>query len=405
MPKKKPIKKSKPKKPAMPKAKRRIKRKPNPDVVTKKPPGIKDFRPRPKRKDKSEVELWLDAHPKIANSIKWQFTFEDSAYDVPETAKRTWPSWSAQEKAQLVSAFKAASAWLESQSGTISPSGEGLAYPPVNIRDTQEDNGYPYTSVDTAYAWDLFLCWIALELATEIGGRFPWSVATYGDDQLQVLFDSAAIMSRHAGSDGFTLATGNPAHPNYKKRKDNLGTSLIAPPRSTYAFLANAGIIGTSRMNTLGNLLQWISEHCTHFYGNFTYQVTEDHWQYRGNPPITRIIEGTTNPTLSKTQFGHWTAGCHGTTGFIRNALRAVNIPVHISTVCGHSQACFTTDAVYLDHGDNPYNSTFKSTGQPATALLIDKPTYVAWFGASTDNREEGCDKIGHQTKVLAGEA
>lgn len=76
---------------------------------------------------------------------------------------------------------------------------------------------------------------------------------------------------------------------------------------------------------------------------------------------------------------------------------------MHISTVCGHSHACFTTEGLYLDHGDNPYNSTFKGTGLPAAALLIDHATYVAWFGAGTDNRSEGCDKIGQQVDVLAG--
>jgi len=348
------------------------------------------------------VVCWLERHPNIANSIKWQFMFQSSAYDIPETAKRAWPNWSSQEKAQLTTAFNRAWNWRKVQSGTFSASGEGLPHPPVNIRDTSNDNGSPYTGVDINYAWDLFVRWIALELVVEIGRYVPWSVTAYNDEQLQVLFDSAAIMTK-AGDGTFTIATGNPGHPNYVKRKDNLGTSLIAPPRYTYAFLVNGNIIGASRMDTIGKLLEWVSDNLVHYYGAFSYEETENHWQYRGNPPIVRMIDGTTNPTIGLGgQFNHWTAGCHGTTGFIRNVLRAVNIPVHISTVCGHSQACFITEDVYLDHGDNPYNSTFKSTGQPASALLIDHNTYVSWFGASTDNRSQGCNKIGHQVDVLA---
>jgi hypothetical protein len=39
---------------------------------------------------------WLRAHPAVADSIKWQFTFDTSAYDIPETAKRAWPVWTLQ---------------------------------------------------------------------------------------------------------------------------------------------------------------------------------------------------------------------------------------------------------------------------------------------------------------------
>lgn len=349
------------------------------------------------------VSCWLKRHPDVANSIKWQFEFQSSAYDIPDTAKRAWPDWSTQEKAQLTLAFEEAWEWRQAQSGTYSASGEGLPYPPANLRDTTNDNGGPWTGVSAAYAWDLFTRWVALELVVEIGHQVPWSVTSYDAEQLQVLFDSAALMSRLA-DDTFTVATGSPGHANYVKRKDNLGSSLIAPPRYTLAFLVNGNLLGATRLETIGNLLQWVSGNLVHFYGAFVYAEAEHHWQYRGNPPMTRIIEGTTNPAIGPVgQFAHWTAGCHGTTGFLRNALRAANIPVHISTVCGHSQACFITEGVYLDHGDNPYNSTFKNTGQPASALLIDHATYVAWFGASTDNRNVGCDKIGHQVDVLAG--
>lgn len=329
--------------------------------------------------------------------------FKDSAYDIPEAAKRAWPDWSSLEKNQLTTAFNEAWRWMKAQSGTFSASGEGLPYPPINVEDTTNDGGAPWTKVSADYAWDLFIRWIALELVVEIGNHVPWSVTGFNDEQLQVLFDSAAIMSR-TGDDRFSIASGNVAHPNYVNRKDNLGASLIAPPRYTHAFLTNNNIVGASRIETIGNFLQWCSDNLTHFYGYFSYKETENHWQYRGNPPITRIIEGTTNPTIGAGgEFRHWTAGCLGTVGLIRNVLRAVNIPVHISIVCFHSQACFITEGVYLDHGDNPYNSLFKGTGLPASALLIDHNTYVLWFGVSTQNRSEGCDKIGYQVRVLAG--
>lgn len=348
------------------------------------------------------LRCWLERHANVANSIKWQDRFLTSAYDIPEAAKRAWPNWTPVEKGELADAFEQAWDWMKAQSGTYAVSGESLAYPPVNLRDTSSDGGAPYTSVSKSYARDFFIRWIALQLAVEIGNRVPWSVTGYDDEQLQVLFDSAAMMSR-LGDDSFNLATGNAAHANFVKRRDNLGHSLIAPPRYTYAFLANAGIPGSSKGETAGRLLQWISANLEHFYGAFTYRGAEEHWQFRGLPPMTRIIEGTNNNSPGANgQFGHWTAGCHGTTGFIRNALRAVNIPVHISTLCLHSQAYFLTEDLYLDHGDNPYNLAFKATGLPASSLLIDRSTYQSWFGTDTVNRSVGCDKIGKQVSVLS---
>lgn len=47
-----------------------------------------------------------------------------------------------------------------------------------------------------------------------------------------------------------------------------------------------------------------------------------NHWQYRGWPPVERIISGTNDPVLG---VRHWTAGCRGTSGFLRLVLRTTN--------------------------------------------------------------------------------
>jgi hypothetical protein len=165
--------------------------------------------------------------------------------------------------------------------------------------------------------------------------------------------------------------------------------------------LVNSSLLAATRHEIIANLLQWISDNLVHFYGYKNYGNMESHWQYRGIQPITRVIEGTTS-TVTDT-FEHWTAGCHGTTGFIRNVLRAANIPVQIVRICDHGLTYFITEGLYLDHGDNPYNTTFKDSGLPASDLLIDEATYTSWFGNNMENHDNNCDYIGHQVDVLAG--
>ena len=346
------------------------------------------------------LECWLRDHPNVADSIKWQFAFDTSAYDVPDSARRPWPSWSDAEKQELLATFEDAWDWLYGQSTPFANLNETLAYPPVNQNSTTNSGGSPRTAVTESYARELYLRWIGTNLAVEMGGHVPWSVTGHTAEQLQVIFDSASFMSRRP--DGtYNVGAGSSEHPNYVKRKDNLGGSLIAPPRFTLAFLRNATLVGASREATIARLLDWCRDNLVHFYGSADYGTMEQHWQYRGLPPISRIVDGTTSTYPGATTFGHWTAGCHGTTGFLRNVLRAVNIPVQILRVCGHGQVRFLTEGTYLDHADNPYNLGFKASALPASDVLIDESTYTSWFGTSQDNHDTNCGNIGRRATEL----
>jgi hypothetical protein len=356
------------------------------------------------------LRCWLKANPAVADSIKWNFQFDTNAYDVPESAKKVWSVWSSAEQQALVQAFEDAWNWYYRKKKVpgkplppMSNLMETITYPPVNLNDTTDDTGDPWVAVSADYAWNLYIRWIAVNLLAEIGGHFPWSVLAYSAEQLQVLFDSTAIMSCKPDNT-YTLCSGVPEHPNYVKRKDNLGGSLIAPPRYTYAFLIKNNLVGTTRLDTIAKVLQWVSNNLVHFFGDASYGNMDANWQYRGIPPITRVIEGTTSSVAgSFPPFQHWTAGCHGTTGFLRNVLRAANIPVQIVRICGHGLCYFMTENLYLDHGDDPYNLDFKSTGLPAVDLLIDEATYETWFGTNPDNNDTNCSYIGNQVNVLKG--
>ena len=350
------------------------------------------------------VACWLESNPTIANSIKWQTTFMLSAYDVPEAAKVKYPDWTDAQKIELQEAFDDAWNWHK-QRNPFRRFTETIAYPPTNISETlATDTASPGVKVDEAYARDLYIRWIATNLVAEIGQHFPWSITTLSPEGLQVLFDSCAMMTRDP-LNRFSICAGSPGHSNYVKRKDNLGGSLLAPPRYTYSFLRINSLIGATRLETITKVLQWVSDNLVHFYGASNYINMQAHWQYRGIPPITAVIEGTTSTATTPPEFRHWTAGCHGTVGFLRNVLRAANIPVQIIIICGHGLAFFMTEGLYLDHGDDPYNLIFKASGHTAGELLIDQATYTAWFGTNPDNHEDtmSCSNIGHQVDVLSG--
>jgi hypothetical protein len=347
------------------------------------------------------LRCWLEAQPRIAASIIWQFAREvtDPSHS-GEPTERAWHEWSEGEQAELEAEFESAWRWYVSQEATYSTDADDISYPPENqAGDSEFDDFLPEVYVRSSYAWALYVRWVALQLVVEMGRFVPWSVTDYDEEQLRALFDSKSFM-KCLGPTLHEMGIGRPWNRRVVRRADNRGASLIAPPRYTLAFLKNNDHVGASRLETIGRFLQWASVHCEHFSGEFNYGVADEHWQYRGIPPITRILEGTTHPRLG---FAHWTFGCHGTSGLIRNVLRAVNIPVHISVVCGHAHECFLTELLYLDHCDNPYSSRFRALGLPASALLVDHATYVSWVGSSTDNRDEGCDKRGEQINVLEG--
>jgi hypothetical protein len=347
------------------------------------------------------INCWMLANPNVADCVKWQFQASGNAYDVPDSNKLPYNNWSSQQKNHLQKAFDQAWAWHHTNS-PLHNLQETLDYPPKNLHTSiANDNSDPYTAVSDSWAWDLYTRYIAHQLLVEIKKLVPWSVKTYDSTALHALFDSTSICSRSFfPTTQFSIGAGAPWNLNFVHRKDNLGASLIAPPRYTYAFLYNNNLIGADRLQTIGKLLNWCRDNMAHFFGASNYKNMEEHWQYRGLTPITRIIEGTTYPGTN--QFMHWTAGCHGTTGFLKNVLRSINIPMHIQRICGHSVGVFFTEGRYLDHGDDPYNSTFKGTGLPAIQLLIDDATFTSWFGNNPDNHENGCDKIGNQVNVLA---
>lgn len=164
-------------------------------------------------------------------------------------------------------------------------------------------------------------------------------------------------------------------------RANNRPQTSFAPPRWTYPWLVQAGLIGNTRLETIGKVMEWMRQNMVHFYGSDDFGTYNAVWQYRGWVPLSQIVNGTldaNNPGLGPQ---HWTAGCHGSVAFLHEVLRTVNIPVQPVWVCGHELAYFTSEKLYLDHGDDPYNAVVRGLPNvPILDLLIDEPTYQSRF-------------------------
>jgi len=352
-------------------------RRPPRKKLPRKPPKI----PIPVRRRPPAPAQWLKDHPSIAAAIKWQFRSGSSTnYYAPpaETDKVAWPAWTARQQKDLSQAYRDCRDWLAAGAPQVAMAVGGLTDTPTNLHGNVADDTVTVNQVVSPdYMWKLYIAHVALALALETTQRLPWSIGSLRRPTLRYLFDSST-MAWNVPNGDFSLGTYAARVPAL--RADNRPKTAFAPPKWTYPFLVQAGLIGNTRRDTIGRVLEWMRQNLAHFIGADLYGTCDAVWQYRGYPPLSRIVNGTidaNNPGLS-TQ--HWTLGCHGSVGFLNAVLRVVNIPVQPVWIAGHELAYFASERAYLDHGDDPYNLNVKNSTAPVLKLLIDRATYSARF-------------------------
>lgn len=316
---------------------------------------------------------WLDQHPGFRLRLSWPVGGQPAGYD-------QWPLSMQQEFHQ---AF--ADAWDWIQNGFQNFQGTPLPEPIPNVK-VLADAEPAFTEFSEPTARSLYFAKVAHSLALEASGHLPWSMCDYTIDMLNNLLYSPS-----------TFQGGTTIDPNMRP-KDPV---VPAHPTATYPFLASNGLIGLSTEETIHLLVDW-SRRLRHHHQTMTALNAEHHWQYRGNPPVSRTLSGTCNQNAVY-GLGHWTKGCGGTMGFLRDVLKAVNIPVGVWGYCGHTQVVFPTDGLYLGHGDDPY-TFFKhglSVVPPLGAILIDEPTYQAWFSGPP---APGCPEVSRRPAQVAAQ-
>lgn len=306
------------------------------------------------------LDHWLGKHHTMRDSIIWEYPTPLPALFSLQRAQ-PYKNWPQRDKGALQTAFDAA--W-----NLRSIEVDDL---PANILHPADDSG-PATALSPADAYALYLASVGQSLAVEIDNRVGWSVADYSTDNLAVLFDSREffVWSR-AAQNGYQI-------------QDKKGGYVVpAAPHTMHGFLRDNDLIGPHRYQTIVRMLTWCHRNLHHFTGPHKTKTFHDVWQYRGEAPVLRTIEGTMDQAHPWDGVRHWTAGCHGTAGFLRAILRTVNIPVVHEHQGGHALPHFSADGLYLSHGDDPYTSyTRTDPAYSMSELLIEQSKFDEWFGS-----------------------
>jgi hypothetical protein len=326
-----------------------------------------------------EVMPWLAAHPTIAQAIVW----ENSTRGV--SAPVAFPEWTRSQKEALSDAFRLA--WQ----GNLDPQVD----PAPNIIQVL-DGEFAYTALAPQNAWRLYLSYIANSLVLEVGNRVSWSLAGYSPESLRIILDSREMFQWSSTYRGYEIV------------RERSGWAVPATPKTALGFLTNNRVArASSTAEAIANLLEWCRRNLYHYMGGPGGKNMEDHWQYRGYPPVSRVIAGTTLTSDPSSGNVHWTGGCHGTVGFLRANLRAINIPVKAVDVTEHALPFFPTESRYLSHADDLYNALSQihppkpNPPFPASKLLIDQTKFDSWFGSGIpeDTKKKN---LGRRVKELA---
>jgi hypothetical protein len=353
----------------------------------------------------------LQSNPQVASAIQWQATPASmtDGYAPPTPANMVaYPNWSAQQKADLLAAFQVALQWVLQGAPSVQPSCDGLTDAPTNVNpNISDDTVTVMEAVTPSYMWKLYVNHVAFSLVHMANGVQTGGFSLTGltaDEQRWLL--SSATMAWNIFGQYYSMGTYAQFVPAL--RANNLPSTPFAPPRWIYSWLRDNQLIGQTRIDTIYRVLDWMRHNMWHFMGAATFGNCQAIWQYRGYPPLSRIIAGTVDANNSGEGTQHWTMGCHGSVGFLNAVLRVLNVPAlpvwagNEATCGNHELAYFPTESLYLDHGDDPYNTNVSGSSKPISLLLIDEATYAARFSPDPTVNVLGLDSLCNEIGLAA---
>ena len=333
----------------------------------------------------ADIGRFLEDRPGIAAAMVWLG---------PDNRSRPYTDWPQPMKRKLVLAV---SQLL----------GEGTGLPDVMVNQAAgflADDDYAVTVLSEEDAEDIYLANIAQSLILETTGTLPWSLDDLSHSELELLLGWRGFFRGYSSPDArhWSVPPGVTGYFHY------YGASP-APPRVVRDFIVDNDLVGHSRYETIIRVIDWARQHLTHFSGSGTAGNYENHWSYRGIPPLARMFVKTTRQGSPdyRSSTAHFTAGCGGTTWFFIHVLRAVNIPVEDVDMpdSGHGTPGFPSERLYLSHGDDPYSkggwhSTPFPEPYPSTEIPVSEATFNDWFSPSNSRREND-QNVGRRTTEL----
>ena len=305
-----------------------------------------------------DQESWLRDHDSVRKTLFWE---KPDPQD-HDTAGLYYKNWSAGMKADLEDAVQALFAGKPL----------GIADPPP-LAYTPTGDEYITTQLSEDVAWPIFIGHVALSIFVEASGYVRWTFAELSGKEMPQFFDSRFFFRWDPSASAYVIASDH-------------GWVTPGDPLAVYDFLVDRDLVAETRLKTIYRVMDWCRAKLMHFGKGLEVSNCQDYWQYAGYPPVKRILEGTLHPNYASDPPRHWTAGCHGTVGFLRAVLRTVNIPVAYIYCGGHAQPHFLHEDLFIPHGDDLYAGYMKAhPAIPISLLPIDKATYEAWFGANVD--------------------
>lgn len=295
-------------------------------------------------------------------------------FELPNGRIHNYRNWSSSEKQQLSNYYKKV---LKNRNTEVSESPQLTSVPIGNDRIT--------TNMSRSTAWNYYLAFIAQSLVVDADKRVNWTLESLKTEERKLILDSRNLFRWSSRANAYTIPS-------------SLGVVSPGDPYKIYLFLQSNNLIGSTHMKTVTRLIDWCRG-LIHFSGGWDSDNIHDQWQYRGLPPIERVINGT--PIISRPDQGimKLTGGCWGATGFLRMCLRTLNIPVKLEIKAGHALPNFVSIQRYLTHGDDPYNRIFKDEHNiSASRLLINQSTWNNWFGSGSNHD----NNVGRQVRELA---
>jgi hypothetical protein len=192
------------------------------------------------------------SNAQIAASINWTFP----SLSDPNATVEPWPQWPATAQAELVQVFHNVVAWYKG--GMVNYPGILVPDPPPNPAPQEFIDGLiPFPVLDDKTAWQIYLQYVAVNLAAEIYRWVPWGLQNYNAEELFKLM--------HVYGSFFTSCNAE-----YKNAYCPYMTVTPANAIDTFKFLKTNNLIGTTTFDTISNLLEWSRTNLEHFNGPFS---------------------------------------------------------------------------------------------------------------------------------------